>query len=262
MRRLALCALLVGLFGMATPGFAGSHLWVINEVFSNPDGTIQFVEMKECCGAANETGLNNKWVISMTTGLQYDFTANLPAGTTANAHILLATAGFAALPGAPTPDHIIPDNFFDLNSDLIRFWNYTTSDLTFNAGELPMDGVNSLSSGGIVGQNSPTNFSGQTGTIDVSPPAPEFDRCDVNQDGAFNIADLIALLGVLFSMEPTTCEAALDCNDDNSSNIADAIAGLDNLFSMGTPPPPPFGACGVDPTPGGTLTCMSFAACP
>ena len=27
----------------------GSHLWVINEVFSNADGTIQFVEMYNCC---------------------------------------------------------------------------------------------------------------------------------------------------------------------------------------------------------------------
>ena len=28
---------------------AGSHLWVINELFSNADGTIQFVEMYNCC---------------------------------------------------------------------------------------------------------------------------------------------------------------------------------------------------------------------
>ena len=84
------------------PALAGSHLWRIHEVFSSADGSVQFIEMKECCGANNETGLSGKWVRSLTTGNQFNFPGNLPC-CTANRHLLLATEAFAALPGAPTP---------------------------------------------------------------------------------------------------------------------------------------------------------------
>ncbi len=93
---------------------AGSHLWVINEVFSNSDGTIQFVEMYNCCEPL-EIALAFKYVHSHTTLKQFPLPANLVEDTT-DRYILLATAGFAALPGAPTPDHIIEDNFFDSDS--------------------------------------------------------------------------------------------------------------------------------------------------
>ena len=70
-----------------------SHLWRFNEVFSNADGTVQFIELRECCGADNEVVLLDKWVRSATTGMQYTFPANLPCSDcTANAHLLLGLA--------------------------------------------------------------------------------------------------------------------------------------------------------------------------
>src|SRR5688572_68940 len=88
------CFVLIALLSAAvSPSAHGaSHLWVFNEVFSNADGSIQFIELKECCGAANETFLFNKWIKSNATGSMYTFTANLPCrDCTAHQHLLLAT---------------------------------------------------------------------------------------------------------------------------------------------------------------------------
>jgi hypothetical protein len=179
----------------SAPALAGSHLWRFNEVFSNADGTIQFIELEECCGAANETALSGKWVRSDSTGNQYNFPANLPAGTTANKHILLATAGFAALPGAPAPDHIIPDGFFDINGDTLRYWNYAAAVWTFGAGDLPTDGINSLANDLSTGCNSPTNFAAPANTegpyVQVNCSPADFDG-----DDEVGVTDFLILLGV------------------------------------------------------------------
>ncbi|MGE3165331.1 MAG: hypothetical protein AB7O52_10540 [Planctomycetota bacterium] len=250
---------------MAGSANAGSHLWVISEVFSNADGTIQFVEMHESTGSPNEVGIGSKWISSMATSNQVVFPMNLPPGSTANQYLLVATAGFAALPGAPTPDLLMPDNFFNLTADTLQFWLYTTSPLTFSAGSLPLDGLNSWNRGtpAFAAVNSPTNFAGVTGSVDASPSSPpDFVRCDANQDGGFNIADAISILGFLFSGASVDCMVALDCNDDGQANIADAVAGLDSLFGGGSNPMAPFPTCGQDPTLGGALSCTTFAACP
>ncbi|MEM7164423.1 MAG: FG-GAP-like repeat-containing protein, partial [Planctomycetota bacterium] len=89
---------------------------------------------------------------------------------------------------------------------------------------------------------------------------PSFNRGDANNDGAWNIADAIKILGFLFGGETIDCEVAGDANDDESLNVADAVYALTALFSSG----PWFGApttCGEDPTPG-TLSCDSFSTCP
>ena len=50
----------------------------------------------------------------------YPFPNNL-VGPTAHRWILIATQSFAALPGAPTPDYIIPEHFFDPTGDTLRY---------------------------------------------------------------------------------------------------------------------------------------------
>jgi len=95
----------------------------------------------------------------------------------------------------------------------------------------------------------------------VCSPAAHFVRGDANADGGFNISDPITMLLHLFSGSPTTCLAAYDANDDEAVNIADVISSLDGIFGQGTAPPPPFPACGADPT-AGPLGCDAFAACP
>lgn len=98
-------------------------------------------------------------------------------GSTAQGYLLLGTAGFAALPGAPTPDHIIPDGFFDTDEDTLLYWTYGTGDLLFTSGELPLDGITSLHRSGATSRNSPTNFADEQGWVDArasSVPASSY----------------------------------------------------------------------------------------
>ncbi len=176
---------------VVAPVFAGSHTWDVVEAFSNGDGTIQFVEMK-CQGGANEINLNGKAVTSFAAGNAYFFTENLPVNSTTDANILLATAAFAALPGAPTPDHIIPANFFSNSAEPapgIEFHTY--DDFFFALSELPTNGKDSLNKLGVnnyvVLPNSPTNFGGDSGNVDACP-------WDLDGDGDVGIVDFLDLL--------------------------------------------------------------------
>ena len=61
------------------------HLWDIDEVFSSPDGTIQFIELKN---ASNfEAFLSGKSFT--TTANTFTFPSNLPSQFTANTTFLL-----------------------------------------------------------------------------------------------------------------------------------------------------------------------------
>jgi len=187
----ALRAVVATPFIVAASALAGAHTWDVVEAFSNSDGTVQFIELMEINGGANEIGLANKTVTSTATGNQYVFPANLPPGSTSNAHILLATAAFAALPGAPTPDHIIQANFFSTSAEPfpgIEYWVY--DDFFFAAGDLPTNGRDSLNKQGlnyVVLPNSPTNFDGESGNVDACP-------WDLDGDGTTGVADFLDLL--------------------------------------------------------------------
>jgi len=160
---------------LAPPAQAASHLWRVNELFSNADGTVQFIELKECCGGPSENGTGGKTVTSLT--VPHSIPLNNVAGNTANRHILLGTAAFAALPGAPPVDYTIVPNFFAINGDTIRYapaQNYDS--WIFGAGALPTNGVNSIQKTNlatphedtfIVVVNSPTNYAGQSGSVNA-----------------------------------------------------------------------------------------------
>jgi hypothetical protein len=154
----AATAIAVTLF-CSPPAMSGSHTWVINEIYSNADGTLQFVEMW--------TSFQNEWAIggkSVHTDADTSdiFPFNLPMNSTSNKHLLLATAGFAVLPGAPTPDLTIPSNFFNINGDTIQWHVYAASILSFGPGDLPTDGIQSLNEDGTTGSATPTNFADAT----------------------------------------------------------------------------------------------------
>jgi hypothetical protein len=148
-----------------------SHLWVVNELYSDPSGTIQFVELWECCGSTIETQMQGKSVTSDATGKAFTFPVDL-TGNTAHRFLLLGTAGYAALPGAPAPDFIVPDGFVALDADTVRWYAYPNAPMAFTSGQLPTDGVNSLHRGSGAGVNSPTNYAGVSGSISLgSVPA-------------------------------------------------------------------------------------------
>ena len=113
----------------------------------------------------------------MTSNLENFTISGTPlSGDTTNTFYLLGTAAFAALPGAPTPDAIIPAGsvpFFAQSGDTVAFGGFDT----WTFGAVPTDGTNSLNRGlppsetAGNGANSPTNFAGATGSVTVPPPA-------------------------------------------------------------------------------------------
>jgi len=167
--------LLAVLLCATAPATGGVHLWRIKEIFSNPDGTIQFIEIATCCGSTTETHLSGQ--VLQSGSHSFTFPGDV-TGSTLNKHVLLGTSAFAALPGAPAPDHIIAANFFSTGADTISFSVYDS--LTYPAGAVPTDGTHSLnkdpddvSDTTFTAINSPRNYSDQTGSVNVAsgPPA-------------------------------------------------------------------------------------------
>ena len=75
-----------------------------------------------------------------------------------------------------------------------------------------------------------------------------FVRGDANNEPPVNVADVISILGYLFTGGPLFCLDAGDVNDDGKVDISDPIYLLRYLFALGTPPPAPFPDPGTDPT--------------
>jgi hypothetical protein len=182
----------------AASAHAGAHTWRVSELFSNASGTIQFIELKECCGLPGETFLAGYDVRSVATGNIVTIPANL-VGNTANKHLLFGTAAFAALPGAPAVNYTIPAGFFSTGGDTIQYGQnppaIVSDAFTFGPGVLPTNGKGSITVTNFVthtftvGPNSPTNFAGISGNVDACPA-----DCDGSNDGVVAIADFLAVL--------------------------------------------------------------------
>ncbi|MCH8851832.1 MAG: hypothetical protein IID41_04190 [Planctomycetes bacterium] len=201
----------------AQPAMATFHFWDITEIYSNADGTLQFIEWF--------TSSNSQHLLAghaVTTNANvYTFPNNLPSSGTGGHHFLMGTAGFAALPGAPPPDYIIPDGFIDTTGDTLRLRtspvSTTWETFSFGAGELPTDGIHSLICAVHVGAacastdvevNSPTNFDGVSGSVSPCSSCPT----DVDGNGQTDAFDLAFLLGNWGPVSPDS--ACLDADGD------------------------------------------------
>ena len=161
------------------------HTFQIELIFSNFDGTVQFVVVHEFAGLLGE----NMWMTNDLTSTHsggsqtLTFDKNLPGGIadgaydygmgalsqTAYKRVLIATRGFAAL-GLVTPDFVVPDGFLPIGGGTL---NYADVDsVTFAA--LPTDGVGAINRNGAVIRNLATNFAGQSASVSVAagPAAP------------------------------------------------------------------------------------------
>lgn len=158
----------VGLALCAPLALATFHTYRIEQLYTNADGTVQFVVLNESSGSDGEHLWGGKTL--RTTGpagaQQIVFPANLPSAATAGSRVLVATAGFAAL-GIVAPDYTIPANFLPIGGGTINFAGVDQ----FAFAALPTDGVMALSRGGFPMQNLATNFAGATGSVTAGPPA-------------------------------------------------------------------------------------------
>ncbi len=159
---LALGALLA-----AMPASALFHLWQIAELYSNADGSVQFIEFTAL--APSQQFLAGHTLVSSANGVNktYTFQTNLP-GDTAGKTFLVGTEGYAALNGV-TPDYVVPDGFLSTGGGVLSFAE--ASDLWVYPA-LPVNGTSSLARSGAQVLNSPKNFAGQTGTVTLPAAAP------------------------------------------------------------------------------------------
>jgi hypothetical protein len=151
----------------AGTALAGGHTWRFSEIFSDSTGTIQFIELREAFGGDFETATAGR-LLTTSTAPAHSFVIPGPnvSPPTGFRHLLFATQAFADLPGAPTPDYILPPGpFFSLDHDTIACTGWPN--FVFASGGLPLDGVHSRNTGGVIACNSPTNYAGQTATLNI-----------------------------------------------------------------------------------------------
>ena len=166
------------------------HAWVFTEFFSNADGSIQFIEMHTTLSTESQASGGQ---IRTTSGKTFSFPGNL-SGNTTNRRVLIATPGFSTLSGGVPPDFTLPStSFFNPAGDTIRLFHPSLGEFhsrTFPS--VPTNGVNSLNFPPTAGSsmvNSPTNFAGTSGSVNLSPPAGP--TGDYNGNGAVDAADYV-----------------------------------------------------------------------
>ena len=137
------------------------HLYQVHEIFSNADGTVQFIEM--AVGPFNGESFWAGQSITVTSGVAvntFGFPADLPSTLTANTSVLIATQGFANL-GIVTPDYIVPAGFLFTGGGVINYAGF--DNLAYAA--LPTNGTLSVDRVGNIANASPTDFAGVTGHL-------------------------------------------------------------------------------------------------
>jgi cysteine-rich repeat protein len=157
------------LFSLGAPAaIADFHKWEISEVFTNADGTVQFIEFFTDDPDPQHLMASEETVSIVTNSQTFVFPTDLPGPKVGNRWMLIGTPAFAALPGAPTPNYTIPANFFSTSSGVLI-------EYTDEGGEIDSDSPSPLPTDGILSwnralslTNSPTNYAGTTGSVNAS----------------------------------------------------------------------------------------------
>jgi len=130
-----------------------------------------------------------------------------------------------------------------------------------NGGPLLPGTVSMVSGPGSVALGSPPSDPTADWAILVRVESDGFLRGDCNDDGNRDLADVVRFLDWQFiAGPPLGCRDACDVNDDGALQITDPIALLGALFH-GDAIPSPAAACGADPS-ADLLDCGAPGACP
>lgn len=175
--RLAACA---AALAFACSAQATFHLWRITQLFSNADGTVQFIELTAL--ASGQQFLSGHTLASSqgASTHTYTFTRDLPGdsadmseggyygmGMPMSFHsIVIGTQGFAAL-GVVTPDYVVPNGFLFTTNGTV---NWGGGADVFSYSSLPTDGTMALNRNGTTGINGPKNFNGEMGIVSAAAP--------------------------------------------------------------------------------------------
>jgi hypothetical protein len=210
------------LLALAAPvAGAGFESWKIDEIYSNADGTRQYVVLKEAQGQNGMDKLAGRSLTASHAGVTKTFTfgLNLPDTATANKRVLIATQGVAAT-GLVTPDYVIPDRFVATDGGTVNFANV---DSLAYAG-LPTDGVNAQFATLATGANRAVNYAGQSASLPagaitvvefynrqldhyfISPLAPDIDALDTGRFEGWERT------GLTFNVYPTPAAGGAGVN--------------------------------------------------
>ena len=163
MRALAAAGLLLALTSAAR---AAVPSFQIDQVFSNADGSVQYVILHESAGQNGQNAFKGL-TLTATQGARattFTFPADLPSATTSRKSVLIATAGYVALAAtqaefaAAPPDYVIPVRFLPTAGGTLDFAGADT----FSYDALPGDGISALYRTGEIKDNAVQDFSGAT----------------------------------------------------------------------------------------------------
>jgi hypothetical protein len=163
MARLVRLVIAVLALAAAFPAVSAFHIVRMAELYSNADGTVQFLEIEALAPGQQFWGGQR---LTSTGGGQtrtFTFPSHLP-GDTSGKSVLIATQGFAAL-GIVTPDFVVPNGFFSQAGGSV---NFADADL-WTHGALPADN-RSIDRDGTAQTPTPKNFNNQVGTIPTTSP--------------------------------------------------------------------------------------------
>jgi len=229
MRRLLSSLTLAACLAIApTAAHANFHLWQIEEVFSNASGSIQYIELSTTSSGQQVLAAHT---ITATVGLTtktFTFPGNSGTPTT-NKHLLIATPGFASIPGAVAPDFTLPcGGLFDPAGTTITInFGEGADTLTITTPAIPTNGTQSLVNGAVA-TSSPQNFAGTIGTLTLTAGLNNgsISVCDnglfcdgVETCTASACADAANPCPLLCNETTDTCfecDDAGDCNDGNA----------------------------------------------
>src|SRR5436190_12481109 len=89
------------------------HTYRVEQIFSNADGTIQFIVLHETAHSDGENLFRgHQLIVTTNTGAAphvFEFPQDLPSAATSDTRVLIGTQGFAAL-NQITPDYVVPYN--------------------------------------------------------------------------------------------------------------------------------------------------------
>ena len=277
------------LVAICTPLTATQHLIDINEIYSNADGSVQYVELITLANGQTVLFPTSIQVFNADGSMEtifYDFVFSYPIGN--NRTILVATTGFEAAFGF-APDFVVPDGlisspngrvvfFKELGGcigipsceiDAVAYGSFTGRNGVHGipAPALPRDGCFSLTRIGDSNNNeiawaemepTPMRTDFTTGPSEIP-----FIRGDVNGDGALALIDAVFILSFAFLDGRTPmCLKTADVDGDGLiEGLVDTLFLLNSLFIAGSPTPAlPFPNCDFEPPPPipCSLTCLVY----
>lgn len=147
---------------------ASSHTWRIETLYSNADGTVQYVVLHESAGLGGQRFLAGKALTSTHAGVSkvLTFPVNLPSAATGSRRLLIATPGFSSL-ALIASDYTMPARFLATDGGTLDYAGVDAMSYT----ALPTDGARALDRSGSVVPGVATNFAGAAVVVPALPVA-------------------------------------------------------------------------------------------